>query len=263
MQLTMLGVGSSAGTPVVGCKCNTCTSVNPHNVRSRCSSIVTLDNGKVILIDTGPDLRIQALREGLTHIDAVLYTHGHADHLHGIDDLRAFCQLQRQQIPLYAKQDIVTHISSKFGYALREPCDFWDLPVLSINEISGPFELFGQTITPIPVKHGRSDIYGYRIGNIAYITDVSEIPATSFDLLHGLDILLLDCLRHQPHPTHINVEQSLAYGNLIKAKNTYMIHMTHELEFDATNLMLQTLQMQSQQNCAIHVGYDGLKLESN
>ena len=262
MQLTMLGVGSSAGTPAVGCKCNTCASTNPRNKRTRCSSIITLDNGEVILIDTGPDLRIQALREGLTRIDAVLYTHSHADHLHGIDDLRAFCQLQRKQIPLYAKQDVVEHITNKFGYTLREPCDFWDLPVLSIHAVSSPFNLFGQLVTPIPVKHGRGDILGYRIGNIAYLTDVSAIPEASFELLHGLDILLLDCLRHQPHPTHVNLEQSMVYANHIKAKNTYMIHMTHELEFDALSEILLNNQTNSQQNAAIHVGYDGLKLTS-
>lgn len=263
MQLTMLGVGSSAGTPAVGCTCNTCTSGNSRNKRTRCSSIITLDSGEVILIDTGPDLRIQALREGLTRVDAVLYTHSHADHLHGIDDLRAFCQLQRKQIPLYAKQDVVEHITSKFGYTLREPCDFWDLPVLSINGVSSPFNLFGKLVTPIPVKHGRGDIFGYRIGNIAYLTDVSEIPATSFELLQGLDILLLDCLRHQPHPTHINLEQSIQYANQIKAKNTYMIHMTHELEFEDLTQSLLNHQIGSQQNAKIHVGYDGLRLASS
>lgn len=262
MQITMLGVGSSAGTPAVGCSCSTCISTNSRNKRTRCSSIITLDSGEVILIDTGPDLRIQALREELTRVDAVLYTHSHADHLHGIDDLRAFCQLQRKQIPLYAKQDVVEHITSKFGYTLREPCDFWDLPVLSINAISSSFNLFGKLVTPIPVKHGRSDIFGYRIGNIAYLTDVSEIPEASFELLQDLDILLLDCLRHQPHPTHVNLEQSMQYANRIKAKNTFMIHMTHELEFDALSQILVHHQTGSQQNAAIHVGYDGLRLDS-
>ena len=259
MQLTILGVGSSGGTPVVGCKCTTCTSTNSRNKRTRCSSIITLDTGEVILIDTGPDLRTQALREGLTRVDAVLYTHIHADHLHGIDDLRAFCQLQRSQIPLYAKQDVADHIINKFGYTLREPCDFWDLPVLSINAISEPFTLFGQLITPIPIKHGRIDILGYRIGNIAYLTDVSEILESSLALLENLDILLLDCLRNQPHPTHVNVEQSIAYAGQIKAKSTYMIHMTHELEFAALS---NELQHRGQQSCAMYVGYDGLKLES-
>lgn len=260
MQLTMLGVGSSAGTPAIGCRCGTCISTNPRNKRTRCSSVITLDSGEVILIDTGPDLRVQALREGLTRVDAVLYTHIHADHMHGIDDLRAFCQLQRKQIPMYAKSDVVEHITNNFGYTLREPGDFWDLPVLSIHEVSSPFMLFGQRITPIPVKHGRSDIFGYRIGNIAYLTDVSEISETSFELLQGLDILLLDCLRHQPHPTHVNLERSMAYANQINAKNTYMIHMTHELEFDALSQILRNNKTDSQQDAAIHVGYDGLKL---
>lgn len=251
MQLTMLGVGSSAGTPAVGCHCLACSSNDPRNNRTRCSSAIQLDNGKVILIDTGPDLRQQALREGLTHIDAVLYTHTHADHLHGIDDLRGFCQIQRSQIPLYGSQEAVTHISDKFGYALREPSNFWDLPVLKINSINAPFQLFDQTIIPIPLKHGRSNIYGYRIGDIAYLTDVSEIPESSLRLLHGLKILLLDCLRHDSHPTHINLEQSLNYASLIRAKSTYMIHMTHELEY-------HTLSAQLPEN--VYVGYDGLKI---
>ena len=259
MKLTMLGVGSSGGTPVVGCTCNTCQSNDSRNKRTRCSSMITLDTGEVILIDTGPDLRTQALREGLTRVDAVLYTHIHADHLHGIDDLRAFCQLQRKQIPLYAKQDVVEHITSRFGYTLREPSDFWDLPVLSINTITGPFTLFGQVITPIPIKHGRVDTLGYRIGNVAYITDVSDIPESSLVLLQNLDILLLDCLRHHPHPTHVNVEQSMAYASQINAKNTYMIHMTHELEFNALTVLLQN---QGQPNKKLHVGYDGLKVSA-
>ncbi len=259
MQLTMLGVGSSGGTPVVGCTCTTCQSNDPRNKRTRCSSIITLDTGEVILIDTGPDLRTQALREGLTRVDAVLYTHIHADHLHGIDDLRAFCQLQRKQIPLYAKQDVVEHITSRFSYALREPSDFWDLPVLSINAITGPFTLFGQVITPIPIRHGRADTLGYRVGNIAYLTDMSAIPESSLALLQNLDILLLDCLRHHPHPTHVNVEQSMAYASQINAKNTYMIHMTHELEFNALTKLLQD---QGQHNAKLHVGYDGLKVSA-
>lgn len=251
MQLTMLGVGSSAGTPVIGCKCATCLSSNPRNKRTRSSAVVTLPGGEVVLIDTGPDLRQQALREGLARVDAVLYTHTHADHLHGIDDLRAFCQIQRQQIPLYGNQDAVSHISSKFAYVLREPEDFWELPVLSINRINGAFSLFGVTIIPIPIKHGRSDILGYRIGNMAYLTDVSEIPQSSLDMLQGLDVLMLDCLRYKPHFTHINLEQSLAYASHIKARNTYLIHMTHEMEFDVLSQQLPP---------SVHVAYDGLKL---
>lgn len=252
MQLTVLGVGSSAGTPVIGCQCATCTSNHPKNKRTRCSSAITLASGEVILIDTGPDLRSQALREGMKRVDAILYTHTHADHLHGIDDLRAFCQLQKHQIPLYGKQDAMDHIAAKFSYTLREPSDYWDLPVLSVNAIEQSFELFGMTVTPIPVKHGRLDIFGYRIGNMAYLTDVSEIPESSFELLQGLDILLLDCLRYTPHYTHINLEQSLVYASLINAQNTYLIHMTHEMEYDALTEKLPQ---------HVHVGFDGMKLD--
>ena len=252
MQLTLLGSGSSAGTPVIGCGCYTCSSTNPRNKRTRSSAAIQLHSGEVVLIDTGPDLREQALREQLCRADAVLYTHTHADHLHGIDDLRAFCQLQRQQIPLYGDQQSMDIIASRFGYTLRKSSDFWDLPILAINPVSSAFQLFGSTITPIPVKHGRISIYGYRIGNMAYLTDISEIPKSSLALLQGLDVLLLDCLRYQPHHTHINLEQSLKYAGLIKAKSSYLIHMTHEMEYEDLSRQLPP---------SVEVGYDGLKLQ--
>lgn len=251
MNITMLGVGSSTGTPVLGCSCPTCMSVDPKNVRTRCSSLITLDNGKNILIDTGPDIRQQSLRESLRHIDAVLYTHTHADHMHGIDDLRAFCQMQKSQIPLYGSKNTVQHIADKFGYTLREPSDFWDLPVLKAHIVDQPFTLFEQVITPIPVMHGRAEIYGYRIGDFAYLTDVSSIPESSFELLLGVKVLFLDCLRHKPHFTHINLEQSLAYAGRIKARSTYMIHMMHDLEFNALSALLP---------CDVYAGYDGLQV---
>ena len=251
MQLTMLGVGSSAGTPVVGCQCPTCLSDNPKNKRLRCSAAIRTDKGEVILIDTGPDLRTQALVVGLNRVDAVLYTHTHADHLHGIDDLRAFCQIQKKQIPLYGKADAMQHIQQKFGYAIRAPGDFWDLPVLSLNPVQQAFKVLDIEIMPIPLKHGYSDILGYRIGNMAYLTDVSEIPESSLKLLSGLDILMLDCLRYQPHYTHINVEQSLGYASQIGARDTYFMHMTHEIEYEKLSAELPA---------HIHVAYDGLKL---
>lgn len=254
MQLTLLGCGSSAGTPVIGCHCKTCLSEDPKNKRTRCSAAVTFPGGETLLIDTGPDLRAQALREGIQRVDAVLYTHSHADHLHGIDDLRAFCQLQRAQIPLYGNTDTIEHIRQKFGYTLREPSDFWDLPVLAANVVTQPFELFGVTVTPIPVQHGRIGILGYRIGDMAYLTDVSEIPDTSLSLLQGLSMLFLDCLRYTPHYTHINLEQSLAYAGRINAKRTFMIHMTHEMEYGALAAQLPR---------GVEVGYDGLKLSFN
>lgn len=254
MQLTMLGVGSSAGTPVLGCKCATCLSSDPRNNRTRCSSLIQLDNGKVLLIDSGPDLRLQALREGLTNIDAVLYTHTHADHLHGIDDLRGFCQIQRSQIPLYGSHNAMAHIADKFGYSLREPSNFWDLPVLKVNPIEAPFQLFNHIIIPIPLKHGNSDIFGYRIGDIAYLTDVSSIPESSFLLLQGLKVLLLDCLRYEAHFTHINLEQSMHYASLINAQSTYLIHMTHDMDYASLSAQLPS---------NVYVGYDGFKVTIN
>jgi phosphoribosyl 1,2-cyclic phosphate phosphodiesterase len=253
MQLTILGAGSSAGTPAVGCACATCSSTDQRNKRTRCSSMITLDDGRVILIDTSPDLRQQALRENMRRVDAVLYTHTHADHLHGIDDLRAFCQLNRCQIALYSYPEAVTHIQEKFGYTLRDPIpQFWDLPVLAAHVVDAPFEAAGQWVTPIPVMHGKIRIYAYRIGNLVYMTDVSEIPEQSYDLLQGVDLLLIDCLREKPHPTHVNVEQSLALIARIGARRNVLIHMTHELEYHA---------LQASVAANIAVGYDGMQLE--
>lgn len=251
MQLNVLGVGSSAGTPMIGCGCITCRSSNPRNVRTRCSAAVTLPGGEVVLIDTGPDLRQQALREGLLRVDAVLYTHTHADHLHGIDDLRSFCQRNRCQIPLYGSPEHMAVITDRFGYTLRDPGHHWDLPVLKAVPHSGVFDLFGTAVVPIPALHGRSPVYGYRIGNMAWLTDVSEIPETSLAMLQGLELLFLDCLRHHPHHTHINLAQSLAYAERIGAASTYLIHMTHELEYETLSTQLPP---------GVLVGYDGLKL---
>lgn len=253
-QLTLLGVGSSAGTPVVGCECSTCKSNNKKNHRTRCSSLITLENGKNILIDTSPDLREQSLREELISIDAVLFTHHHADHCHGIDDLRAFCQINRKQIPLYGNSFSIDELNKKFQYAMREPNGFWDIPILKPSVIDEPFNLFDRLISPIPVYHGKSLINGYRIGNMAYLTDVSEIPDSSMEQLQDLDVLLLDCLRNEPHPTHFSFDESMDVAKKLKANKTFLIHMTHELEYDALTKALPE---------SVFVGYDGLKININ
>jgi phosphoribosyl 1,2-cyclic phosphate phosphodiesterase len=252
LQLIVLGVGSSAGTPAIGCDCATCTSPDPRNQRTRSSVAVETVRGEIILIDTGPDLRLQALRENIRRVDAVLYTHVHADHLNGIDDLRAFCQIQKMQIPLYGNANTIDNIATRFAYALRDPGTSWEMPVLKAHAVDGPVNVCGEHVVPIPVLHGRSNILGWRIGNFAYLTDISDIPAASMQLLQGLEVLLLDCLRYKPHHTHINVEQSITYADLIGARDTYLIHMTHELEYS-------TLQQQLPQG--MHVGYDGLRLQ--
>ena len=252
MKLTILGAGSSAGTPAVGCTCATCLSSDPRNKRTRCSSIITFDDGHVILIDTSPDLRLQALRENLHRVDAVLYTHTHADHLHGIDDLRAFCQLNRCQIPLYSYPEAISHIREKFGYTLREPSNFWDLPVLAAHVVDAPFDIHRHQVIPIPVMHGKIRINAYRIDNFVYMTDVSEIPETTFESLQGVDLMLIDCLRETPHPTHVSVSQSLALIERIGAKRNVLIHMTHELEYHALTARLPA---------NVEVGYDGMQLD--
>ena len=251
MQLTILGAGSSAGTPAIGCACATCSSHDPRNKRSRCSSMITLEDGQVILIDTSPDLRQQALREQMRRVDAVLYTHTHADHLHGIDDLRGFCQINRCQIPLYSYPEAISHIQEKFGYTLREPSNFWDLPVLAAHVVEAPFQVCGLTVTPIPIMHGRIRIYAYRIGNLVYMTDVSEVPESSFEWLRDVDVLLIDCLRESTHPTHVNLTQSLALVERIGARQSVLIHMTHELEYHALAARLPA---------HVCVGYDGMQL---
>lgn len=253
MEVVFLGVGSSAGTPVIGCGCPTCLSDDPRNRRTRCSIAVHLENGAVLLVDTGPDLRHQALRERLTRVDAVLYTHYHADHLNGLDDLRSFCHLQRQPIPVYGNEATMQGIVQRFGYAFpAHEQHHWDKPVLRAHHVTAPFEVAGTEVMPVPVMHGKYEILGYRIGSMAYLTDVSDMSAASLEKLRGLDVLLLDCLRHRFHPTHLSVEQAIAWAEKIGARQTYLIHMTHELEFSTLEGLLPE---------GMHVAYDGLRLQ--
>ncbi|MEJ2794122.1 MBL fold metallo-hydrolase [Iodobacter sp. LRB] len=253
VEALLLGVGSSGGSPALGCSCPTCASANPKNSRTRASAVLRA-GGKTFLIDTGPDLRHQALREQLLHVDAVLYTHPHADHLNGIDDIRAFCWLQKAAIPVFGNEFMLDHIRQRFPYTLFPPNNFWDKPVLTLHPVSdSTFEFAGIAIEPIPLMHGKWPILGYRIGNVAYLTDVSEIPATSIAKLQGLDIVFLDCLRRVPHPTHFSVDQAIAAARQIGARQTVMIHMTHELEYQALSKELPA---------GMVVGYDGMRLVS-
>ncbi|WP_034619199.1 MULTISPECIES: MBL fold metallo-hydrolase [Chitinibacter] len=254
VDVLLLGVGSSGGSPALGCACPTCTSSDPRNVRTRASALLRA-GGQTFLIDTGPDLRQQVLREQILHVDAVLYTHPHADHLNGIDDLRAFCWLQKAALPVYANRLMATHLRERFPYTLLQPNDFWDKPVLTLHEIeSEPLQHGGVWLEPIPILHGKWPILGWRLGGVAYLTDVSAISAESLQRLQGLELLLLDCLRDKPHPTHLSVEEAIALATRIGAKHTVMIHMTHELEYHALSARLPA---------GMSVGYDGLKLQIN
>ncbi|MCG9059724.1 MBL fold metallo-hydrolase [Laribacter hongkongensis] len=250
--VTILGCGSSSGTPAIGCQCPTCTSDDPKNRRTRASSLVSVD-GVHLLIDTGPDLRQQALRERLTRVDAVLYTHPHADHLNGIDDLRAFCYLKKGPITLYGNRFMLDNIRDRFGYCLLPPGQFWDKPVLHLEEAVPGVELeaAGVKVEPVAVEHGRWQILGWRIGRMAYLTDVSCIPEASFARLEGLDLLLLDCLKYASYPSHFGVEQALAAAARIGARRTVLIHMTHELEYHT---------LAAQCPPGVEPGFDGMRL---
>lgn len=248
VEVLSLGVGSSAGSPAIGCHCPTCLSSDPRNHRTRASAIIRA-NGVNFLIDSGPDLRQQALREGVTQIDAVLYTHPHADHLNGIDDLRAFCYVKKGPLPVFGNEFMMTDIRSRFYYTTLPPGPYWDKPSLQLTAVDGPFCHHGVEIIPIPLLHGKWPILGWRIGDVAYLTDVSEIPASSFPLLQDLKLLYLDCLRNHAHFTHFGFSEALEAASKIKAKRTVLIHMTHELEYAELSSRLPE---------GVVVGYDGM-----
>jgi len=251
LKITVLGSGTSTGIPVIGCHCPVCLSNDPHNRRTRCS--VLLSYGKYnILIDTSTDLRQQALRENIRRIDAVFYTHCHADHLHGIDDLRTFSFKSKTAIPLYGSEKTLGVIKHNFGYIFRaaEPKTY--VPHLELHPISRAVDIFGLTITPIPLWHGKLKTFGYRCGSFAYLTDCNEIPADSFELLHDLDLLILDGLRFTPHSTHFNIPQAIEVAKTIGAKQTLLTHLSHEVDHPLHDPQLPD---------SIHFAYDGQHFE--
>ena len=251
LEVTILGCGSSSGTPAIGCGCPTCRSDDVRNKRTRASAYVRV--GELgFLIDTGPDLRQQALREGVSRLDAVLYTHPHADHLNGIDDLRAFCYLKKGPISLYGNDFTIANIRERFGYALQPPSKMWDKPVLLPEVVNGPFRHQGVALTPIPLLHGSWPCLGWRIGDVAWLTDLSHIPDSSLPLLEGLELLFLDCLNQDPYPSHLCVDQAFELAGRIAARRTVLIHMTHKLEY---------LDLSERCPPGVEVGFDGWRAE--
>ncbi len=229
LRIIVLGSGTSVGVPMVGCRCRVCTSADPRDKRMRPSVLVQY-GGRNVLVDATPDFRSQALRAGIEHLDAILFTHGHADHLLGLDDVRPINILRKVTIPVYGSMETIKAINRVFSYAFDGVPRESSSPRLDIHTIDGePFNLFGLRITPVPVWHGKMPIYGYRFGNAAYITDQSDIPAESMDKLRGLDVLFLDALRNRPHPTHSTVEQALGYVRELAPARTYFTHMCHDL----------------------------------
>ncbi|HXI10305.1 MAG TPA: GPMC system MBL fold metallohydrolase [Thermodesulfobacteriota bacterium] len=251
MKLRILGCGTSTGVPVIGCHCGVCTSKDPRNKRMRSSALVRT-NGKNILIDTSTDLRSQSLANGIERIDSVLFTHPHADHIHGIDDLRAFNLTQNAEIPCYGSLHTVERIKVMFDYIFRvDSYDGWK-PRLSMTAVDSPFEASGVTVVPVGILHGSARIFGYRIGSMAYLTDCSSIPEESLGLLEGLEVLVLGALRHKPHPTHFTIEQAVEASRAIKAKRTFFTHLGHSLDYTKDNSLLPD---------GIELAYDGLEVE--
>lgn len=234
---TFLGTGTSVGVPMIGCECGVCTSSNPRNQRYRASVLVRAPGGN-ILIDTTPELRLQLLREKVGIINAVVYTHYHADHLYGLDDVRVLTLAIGKPLPLYCNDETEEVIRKAFFYAFDPvnadvPAQF--VPKLVFHRIAtSPFEVLGERFTPIPMIHGPFRSLGYRIGDIAYCTDVSEIPESSYPLLESLDVLVIDALRPgKPHRSHMSLDQSLEVIRRVKPKQAYLTHMNHEMDYDA------------------------------
>ena len=215
---------------MVGCDCPVCSSDDPRDKRSRASLMICYDD-RTVLIDTSTDLREQALRHQVKRIDAVLFTHAHADHVNGIDDMRGFHFLHREIIPCFASQTTLETLQDGFGYIFNEYDGSGYTPLLIANVISTTFELFGQSIIPVPLLHGKSSALGYRLGNFAYLTDCSAIPAASIELLQGIELLVIDGLRWVEHPCHFNISGAIAAARQIGVQRTILTHLTHQIAY--------------------------------
>lgn len=230
MKITILGCGTSTGVPMVGCGCPVCTSDDPRDKRTR-ASLLMCYNDHTVLVDTSTDLREQALRQHIRRIDAVLFTHAHADHVNGIDDLRGFHFIHKEIIPCFASRQTLETMQAGFSYIFNEHEGSGYTPLLAAQEICAPFELFGQVIIPIPLLHGKTFSLGYRIGNFAYLTDCSAIPEASLELLQGLELLIVDGLRWTEHPFHFNILGAIAAARQLRAPRTILTHLTHEVSY--------------------------------
>ena len=252
LKLTVLGSGTSVGVPSIGCECDVCQSADPRDNRLR-PSVWVQYCGQSILIDTTPDFRQQALRHGIPRIDAILYTHSHADHILGLDDIRPYNFRQRGPIPIYGSEETLENIRRTFHYIFREGPTESSMPKIDARPLSGdPFDLGSLRCTPILLHHGKSRVYGFRLGPLAYLTDHSEVPPESLALLDGLDVLFLDALRYKPHPTHSTVDQSLAIVAKLSPKRAFFTHISHDLGHARAEESLPA---------HVRLAYDGLEIE--
>lgn len=253
MKVTFIGTGTSQGVPVINCNCAVCRSNDPRNNRLRTSITIQTDQ-TTLLIDTTTDLRQQLLRHPVPKVDAVLYTHAHADHICGIDDLRAFNFITNQRIPAYGNRETIGRLKDIFSYAFGNGRLVPGLPNLEARIVDSPFVVNELEIIPLELLHGSSAVLGYRIGSFAYCTDVSAIPEHTMAGLKNLDVLVLDALRHKPHPTHFSINEAIAAAGQIGALKTYLIHMSHNVDHEKDGKLLPE---------EIYFAYDGLTIDLN
>ena len=239
VELLFLGTGTSAGVPMIGCECEVCTSTDSRDKRTRPSVVISYNDTRV-LVDTTPELRLQCVANKVTGIDAIVFTHAHADHIFGLDDVRRFNKLREGPIDVWADDATFLALDRCFGYAFSDAksrsADF--KPQLIRHRIDGPFEIAGVTWTPIPLDHGGEWVLGFRIGKLAYCTDVSDIPETSYELLVGVEVLVIDALHHKRHHKHFSLEQAITASQRIGAKQTYFTHISHGIRHTETNRLL-------------------------
>lgn len=251
MRVTLLGTGTSTGVPVIACRCPVCTSTDPRNRRLRPAALLELPAGTA-LIDTPTDLRQQALAYAVERVDAVLYTHAHADHILGLDELRVFNFRQGAAIPCYGPASALAGIRRAFAYAFEPGQEGGGKPQVELVPVEGPLELLGARVVPVPVRHGSLEVYGYRIGGFAYVTDVNFIPEESFALLAGVEVLVLGALRYRPHTTHFSFEEAFVAAARIGAQRTLLTHIAHDVDHGAPAVPLPP---------GVEIAHDGLVLD--
>lgn len=232
MKLTFLGTGTSFGVPQLGCHCAVCRSTDPRDKRTRVGAVVESDAGTRLLLDTPPELRLQLLAAGIEHVDAVLYTHDHADHLHGIDDIRAFSVRRTSALPVYGPASALAEVAQRFRYIFDErmrPLPGTSKPEAKAHgvEAGRPFSVADLEITPVQVPHGGATVFAYRIGPLAYVTDAKSLPARAIDVLRGAKVLVLNALFRTEHPTHLSISEALSAAAEVGAERTYLTHLTH------------------------------------
>lgn len=252
-RIVFLGTGTSNGIPVIGCKCSTCTSSDPRNHRYRCGFFVEAQ-GSSLLIDTPVELRLALLRSEISETDAVFFTHEHADHICGFDDLKALAERRTRSLPCYALQRTAEVLRQRFDYVTTPNPPGGGVPNVKIYPIEAPVVVSSMTVVPLRVLHGRLEILGFRIGSVAYITDCSDIPEPTMEALEGIRLLVLGALRHRKHPTHMNVKAATAIAKRVSPDMTLFTHIAHDLEHASVEATLPA---------GIRMAYDGLEIEVN